>query len=442
MSIVAVVVLTSASLVSADPPAADDLDVRIDAVLLRANDVLVTSSAGIFWADLNKREWQKLRLPPEMPSRGRFGSVPEGSRQILYYSIGGYREAGHRPGLYGSTDAGRTWQLLSENDDYGPVAMLENGALFAVTNAGQVSRKAVIEVSHDMGVSWRNITGNSFGQIYGLFPDPDHAGLICIEANSVRNYILQSDDDRYVWKATRSWEWHPERAEKVPFGRSYSTSATRNPLYMFPATLRNYFEHDFGNRASIPAIDLRADEVRFTFRAREKVAIPITVRFLEDMRFGEWNRKQNLANGKQAPELTPTVEKLVDHPTNLGLWGLRVEFRGERTSKQPAIAAAINQIRDEDFAARIRGEPGRQAERQGALIGGLKADPGWKTIEFSSAKPYQRMLDIGTLYEFSEPGDYRLQVDYDSTWLADREQGQWVGNFSSPVFSITIQPRN
>jgi len=412
-------------MVLAEPPTEDELDVRLDQVLRRKSDVLVTSNAGIFWSNSELKEWEKRTLPAEMPTGGRFGVVPEGSAQILYYTVRWNKLTdGQRPGIYGSTDAGLTWQLLSEGDDYGPVALLENGALFAVTNAMQLNRHAIVEVSRDMGKTWRDISGKSFGEIYRLFPDPDHPGLICVEANSIRGYILQADDESYDWKATRSWEWHPERREKVPFGRSYSTSAAQNPLYMFWATIRNYYEYDFIYGASSPAIDLRADGERFAFRAGDVIAVPITVRFLQDLR-----------NGK-----TPIVEKLIDHPSNLGVWGLRWEFNGERSYKSPDIVASVYRIRDEDFATRIKGLPGFQAEKKNALIEGLKNDPAWKTVEFSATAPYRRMLEIGKLGDLARPGEYRVQLDYESTYLADRKEGQWVGSFSSPVFTVVIEP--
>lgn len=256
----------STSLARAEPPTEDELDIRLDQVLRRKSDVLVTSSAGIFWSNMAEKKWQKRTLPAEMPTGGRFGVVPKGSAQILYY-VGRWNKLadGQRRGIYGSTDAGLTWQLLSEGEEYGPVAMLENGALFAVTNAEQINHHPWIEVSRDMGKTWRDISGKIFGQVHGLFPDPDHPGLICVETNSIRGYVLQANDESYDWKATPSWEWHPERREKVPFGRSYSTSGAGGRLYSFWATLRNYYEFDFANRASIPAIDLSADAERFTF---------------------------------------------------------------------------------------------------------------------------------------------------------------------------------
>jgi hypothetical protein len=432
-----------APVLRAEPPAVEELDVRLDSVLPRANDVFAAHGGGIFRADRKQKSWQKLKLPAEMPTGGLFGMVPADSPQILYYSSRQYsRREGERRGLYASDDAGQSWRLLAEGDDFGPVALLKCGALFSVTNAGRLNGKAVIEVSRDMGQIWRDISNNSFGTVHGLFPDPDHPGLICLDVNSIRGYILQAEDERYEWKATRSWEWHPERRDAVPFGRTYSTTATRNPLYGLSATLRNYFDHDFGSRTSVPAIDLSADESRFVFRAGDDIQIPITVRFLEDLRIRGWSSQQSSRSGREVAEPRPVSEKLLDHPTDLGQWGLRVEYQGKRDFKSPAISAAIRRIRDEDFADRIKGLPGRSMEQTQALLDGLKGDSGWKASELSAATPYRRVLNLSKLYDFSRPGEYRVQLDYDSTRLGDRSQGHWVGAFSGPVFTIAIEPRD
>jgi hypothetical protein len=406
-------------------PIGAELDLHLSSVLRRKDDVLAANAAGIFWSDLEQKEWRKLPVLEEMPTDGQFGAVPDGSNQIVYYSLGWKkRRQGQKPGIYSSTDSGRTWQLLSEGDDYGPVLLLDSGDLFAVTNARRLNGKASIEVSRDMGRIWRDITGKSFGEIYRLFPDPDHPGLVCVQANSIRDYVFQAEDENYAWKPTRSWDWHPERDEKVPFGRSNSTSSS--PLYMLPATLRNYFEHDFGNWTKIPAIDLSVDQERFTFAAGEPIIVPIAIRFLE-----------------QTPSSSPPiVEKLIDHSTNLGIWGVRVEFRGERSYSQPGITKAVYELRSADFAARRRDESGFRAAKQKELIDGLRADPLWKTVEFSAAAPYKRLLDIGRLYDFSQVGEYQVQLDHDNSFLGDRKEGHWVGRFSSGVFTVTIRPAN
>jgi hypothetical protein len=124
----------------------------------------------------------------------------------------------------------------------------------------------------------------------------------------------------------------------------------------------------------------------------------------------------------------------------LGVWGLRWEFQGERSYNSPEVVATVRRIRDEDSAARKKGLPGFKQEKQNALVAGLRADLAWKTVEFSAMAPYRRMLEIGKLGDFARPGEYRVQLDYASTYLADRKEGPWVGSFSSPVFTVVIEP--
>jgi hypothetical protein len=280
--------------------------------------------------------------------------------------------------------------------------------------------KSLIETSRDGGKTWRDITGNSFGYVSAIFSDPDHPGLVCLETNSIRNYILQAEDQRYLWKPIRSWVWSEEHPSSKVFGRAYWTTASNNPLYMFRATLRNYFDYDFGSRSFIGAIDLTADQERFVFRKGEAVVVPITIRFLDE---------SNLVR-----------EKLVDHPTNFGIWGLNVEFGRESKSREPSISKQMAQIREDDFAARIRGEPGRRQELEAAFVRSLKEDAGWKVVDLTAAQPYRRTLDIGKLHDFSKAGNYYVQLVHDNTSIADRSNGQWVGRFSSAIFTITIEP--
>src|SRR5687767_709309 len=109
-------VLGGAGVCVAEPPGPDELDVPFDAVLRRKSDVFASSAVGIFRADLEGKNWKRLKLPAEMPSGGRFGVVPEGSEQILYYGQAGrYRGEGKRSGIYCSVDSGETWNLLSAN---------------------------------------------------------------------------------------------------------------------------------------------------------------------------------------------------------------------------------------------------------------------------------------------------------------------------------------
>jgi hypothetical protein len=416
----------TATLAGAEPPTEDALDIPIAGILRRKTDVLATNAVGIFRADLMEKKWQKLTMPAQMPTGGKFAAVPAGSPHVLYYAKGGH---GQKAGLYDSIDAGKSWRLLSEADDYGPVQMLENEAIFAVTNAMGINGKPTLKVSHDMGKTWRDITSNRFGWIISLFPDPDHAGQICVLTNTVRLYVHQAEDEQYDWKATRSWDWEAKQPDKQAFHRWYGTSAINNPLYVLQATIRNYFDYDFADQVDLNAIDLTADQEHFTFIAGEPISIPVTIRFLEDLRAREWHRKQRMAAGYQDPEITAIVEKLVDHPTDLGLWGLTTERGGKSVRIPPARHSEKRKARaKQDEAAAPGNVP-------------AELDEAWQAFELSSTKPYRRTVNIDKLHDFSQPGEYLVQMHYSSTGTGDREQGHWVGDFSSPVFKVTIRAK-
>lgn len=55
------------------------------------------------------------------------------------------------------------------------------------------------------------------------------------------------------------------------------------------------------------------------------------------------------------------------------------------------------------------------------------------------AHPYRRSLDLSKLHDFSEPGDYRVQIVYDNVGLTLRANGEWGGHFAGPVMSIRIK---
>jgi len=155
-------------------------------------------------------------------------------------------------------------------------------------------------MSQNLGESWRDITGKSFGEIFAVFADPDHPDLICLGGNSIRNYIFQATDENYEWKATREWEWWPKH---------------------------------------------------------------------------------------QTEEVSKSV----------------YESKDRETTKQK-----------------------------------LRETGGFQTQEITQGKPYKRMIDLSQLYKFSVPGVYKVQLVYESLWLEDPVQGEWIGSFSGQVFKVTI----
>ena len=64
----------------------------------------------------------------------------------------------------------------------------------------------------------------------------------------------------------------------------------------------------------------------------------------------------------------------------------------------------------------------------------------YKTFKLTPTSPYERNLELNRFADFSEPGDYRVQILYDSASYPDGLERVWDGRFTSPVFTIVIRP--
>jgi len=393
-------------------------------VLMRDSDVFASNATGLYRAELSSKTWKRLVLPDSMPIGGYFANQPTNSKLILYYTPKWTTDKNTNAktkisGLYLSQDSGQTWRLVSKNDDYGPVFLHPNGNIYAVTNAGRFMGPAHIFISKNLGESWRDISGKSFGEIMGIFADPDHPGLICLSANSMRNYVFQATDENYNWQATREWNWWPKHQTKERFfARDYSTRTT---LYMLHATLANYFAHDFGKDVALPGFDIVSEKGNYAFSKNQPKIIQVSVLFLPESRTAKIAEK----NGQGSWSMSPPSSKIeiADQKEGLGLWGLSIiSPDGKMTYVQPADSKMVYGSEDQTKAKQH-----------------LRETEDFKVHEVNHAKPYQRTIDLAKLYDFAIPGTYQVQLAYSNIWFDDRSQGEWVGSFRSQVFTITIK---
>ena len=63
----------------------------------------------------------------------------------------------------------------------------------------------------------------------------------------------------------------------------------------------------------------------------------------------------------------------------------------------------------------------------------------YQVVNLSPSSPYEREIDLGRFSDFSKPGEYRVQIIYDSGGYPEREEGEWDGGFTSPVFTVVIR---
>jgi len=394
----------------------------LHSVLRRDNDVFASNAAGLYRAELSRKTWKQLHLPDSMPVDGFFADQPTDSKLVLYFKPKWITTVTTDTntkvnGLYMSQDDGRTWRLISRNDEYSHVFLHSNGSLFAVTNAGNLMGPARVLMSKNLGESWRDITGKSFGWILGIFADPDRPDLICLFGNDVRGYIFQASDENYEWKSTREWEWGPKHQTEEGFlSRSYSTTTT---AYILQATLLNYFAHDFGQRVTLPGFDIAPQKRAYEFSKAQAKVIHVSIPFLTEPHVMKALEKEMQKSGRQRRS---TKIILIDQKDGLGLWGLKVVSPdGKQTYIQPSISKAVYESKD------------REAIKQQ-----LRETGGFEAHEIPNGEPYKKLIDLSKLYDFPGPGLYKVQLVYDSVWLADPGQDEWPGSFTSQVFTVTI----
>jgi hypothetical protein len=424
-----VVSYLSGSLALAAEPTPDEAHTPLTSVSKRESYVFASTPAGLFRASLATKRWEKLKTPPEMPQNGTFAAQPEKSPLVIYVAVRSQADRtprrGLRYGLYLSRDDGATWELASERDDFGATLLHPGGALFAVTGADGINSGSRVLRSPDLGKTWRDITGNASGQFLSLGPDPDHPGLIRIHAWGLRTYMLVADDEDYHWKVVRGSSRVTGRRPSDKFFSRGSSST--NALYKYKATLANYFRYDFGNQTNVQALEVVPRETRFEFARGARVVVPIRVVFHcdTDAALAYW--RKFAAEGRAAPNPTPPIVKLADQPGETAFWGIRVESADVQVERFPPRG----DIMTVTVATTGEGQAVTKTQQSPAVK--------YRVVDLSPSSPYEREIDLGRIYAFSKPGEYRVQLIYTSGGYPDREKGEWDGSFTSPVFTVVIR---
>lgn len=399
-------------------------DTHLTSVLVREGDVFAANAVGLYRASRTEKRWRHLPTPGELPPSGAFGRVPGSSEAILYYVPRSRAwkipdKESKRFGLYASEDTGETWSLLSDEHDFRDVFLHDDGTVYAIvetrypfpvrqpgyttgipwSTTDASGRKIAIRQrilrSGDTGRTWEDITG-TIGpgvELLGIFADPDHPDLICLNANCIRGLVLQAADADYEWKTSVVWNWRERHmTDEMFFGRSQTGGGS--PFYRLRATLDNYFAHSFRDRVEINPFDIVTGRSTYVFSKGQSKHVEVAVHFYCEQ-----------------PDLV-----FKDLTTSLDRWGIRVKTpAGKREGVYP-------------LAGTNRGKPREEYLASDEIVS-------WR---LTRERPYRRSLDLAALYDFQAAGTYRVQLRYNGYRVADFNKKEFSGGFAGNVFEVRV----
>jgi len=378
---------------------------RLSSVLVCDKEVFAANANGLFRATLKDKQWTRLPTPRFIPADGVFATTPKNSKHLLYVAATWSRDKPDPRRLYDSADGGMTWRLLSGAHDFRQVLLHRDGALYAIVACTEKNKETTFYRDRILRApaiavppKWVDITGEigTGVELHGIFEDPDHADLVCLRGNCIRNYVIHAKDKNYDWDMTREWEWRKQPETDESFLREHYYTMTT--AYMLLATLTNYFDHPFGNAPQLGAFKIRTKADNFTFAKDAPKVISVGVHFM--------------------PE--ESSARLLDLSETLDFWAIRVVTpTGERIYRYA-----------KGYDLTQKDQKAKQAYR---------ARKDLVSVEVKNGKPYQRSLDLDRLFDFSKPGVYKVLLSYHNDWLADFDKKEWVGGFGGQVFTVTIR---
>jgi hypothetical protein len=393
----------------------DDL---ILSVLVHREWVFASTPKGIFRASPHDKKWVSIRMGDSVPCAGWLAKE-EPACSSIYYSAA--RTASELTptttrkafGLYRFAPQGDRWELVSPNHEFSHVYAPDNWRLYGIEEGPVDPPHApnpfvrTIRMSKDRGEHWDDISHSIRGYaLDSIIPDPDHDGLICVLCTG---FVLQADDAGYRWRPENLSEWtanrHPRR---WLFNRTCESGIGGAGL--LAATLSNYFDHPFGEQTIISAFDARV-AATYRFKQGEPVLIPFDVTYSSFLK---------------------SSVTLVDTERGNAVWGLgRFLPDGSRDGVGPGVRRRVG---DSRTTTSINGE------RRPAPVGrGGRTAPGdLQRHRLSDGQSYKRSLVLSEMCDFSKPGRYRVQIEYDNGQAADDSKGEWVGRFTSRDFEVNI----
>ena len=417
-------VIVGLSLAGSIASARDPNDAMIVSVLHRDNLYIASTHNGLYQASDADKVWRKMPTPISMPGGGNLVQESAGSSRLLYYTGHDlFRPSLDTPGsLFISDDAGKSWTASSINAGQNVLDAFAQpgGSIFVVTETmvttpfhpgdNSISTTGTdgvtyypsqhLLLSRDNGHAWKDITPPlraAFG-LFGIFPDPDHPDLVCVLSSQIshtsRTFIYQAEGETYHWKEFGLDEWHGGRDLWGDLAWSPGGGGTNNSNVT--ATLNNFFKYPFclsGDFPDLPTKYLLSDKPAYVFHLHQPMPVTITTVFL-------------------FPE---TGIKWLDNKNEKVFWELKIKPEGEKGFLSGPQTAELNfniPNRDTKIATYLN-------------------DPYIITLQVDQAHPYRRVVDLDKVYDFTKPGQYRLQLSHADLYLD--HSGSFLSTFAIDV---------
>lgn len=384
-----------------------DEDTRILSLQVHTDHVFASTSVGLFRATKSGRKWERLPTPASMPLGGSFARQPAGSTHVYYHTSNSTHAGPPYPpdrieGLYRSEDSGRSWQPVNTEYQFKEVFEHSNGNLHSIIVVAKTTHGMDrIHLSNDTGRTWTDISSDILSglRLSSIFQDPDQPDSVCFYGDGLRAYVLQASDKDNKWNEINVGEWRRMHESIDTF--FHDPHPSKWVYHICAATLSNYFEHPFGDRIEIPALQLLSDKPAYHFKKGDTVAVNVEISFI----------------GSQ-PEV-----KIIDLDASAGLWGMKRILPDGQNSVSPPKA--------------LKSAPPSTPESKS--LSDFRATHPVKTHLIGGTRTYRRLLNLSALEDFPKAGTYRVQLFYSNDGIADRALGEWGGGFASPVFEIVIE---
>jgi hypothetical protein len=201
------------------------LNVKIMKVIQTSISIFLVFASVVMRPTVSSAEWVAMNDPApkviqkaDLPVGGITVPQPK-DKQVVYYVVSKWKlwedtaNAKKSSGLYGSTDGGQTWILLTNFFEFKSLFIHPaSGELFAVIEDNVIApnEKGFLTV-HLWDKAIRSIDGKQWKDIMGkqqrasglsrIFVDPEHPNRVRLRGHAFRPYELVAVDDNYSeWK--------------------------------------------------------------------------------------------------------------------------------------------------------------------------------------------------------------------------------------------------